>query len=78
MEFDDIAAKHIKDLPRAMRIAMNLIGATKRGGGTSLASYLLFEKEFCKELIECGYRDAMAQRESILQFFEPNPVVPYP
>ncbi|MEH6568686.1 MAG: patatin-like phospholipase family protein [Halioglobus sp.] len=78
MEFDDIAAKHIKDLPRAMRIAMNLIGATKRGGGTSLASYLLFEKEFCKELIECGYRDAMAQRESILQFFDPNPVVPYP
>ena len=78
MEFDDIAAKHIKDLPRAMRIAMGLIGATKRGGGTSLASYLLFEKEFCKELIECGYRDAMAQRESILQFFDPNPVVPYP
>lgn len=77
MEFDDIAAKHIKDLPRAMRIAMRLIGATKRGGGTSLASYLLFEKEFCKELIECGYRDAMAQRDDILQFFDPNPIVPY-
>jgi NTE family protein len=78
MEFDDIAAKHIKDLPWAMRIAMRLIGATKRGGGTSLASYMLFEKGFCKELIECGYRDAMAQRESILQFFDPNPTVPYP
>lgn len=77
MEFDEIAAKHVKDLPRAMRIAMRVIGATRSGGGTSLASYLLFEKAFCKELIDCGYRDAMAQRESILEFFHPNPNPPH-
>ena len=77
MEFDDIAAKHLKDLPLAMRIAMKIIGATKGGGGASLASYLLFEKAFCKELIDLGYRDAMAQRESILEFFNPELVALY-
>jgi NTE family protein len=70
VEFDEIAAKHIKDLPRAMRVAMKIIGATERGGGGSLASYLLFEKEFCKELIDCGYRDAMAKQDDILAFFD--------
>lgn len=75
--FDEIAAKHIKDLPWAMRLAMKVIGATRKGGGTSLASYLLFEKNFCKELIEYGYNDAMAQREDIVAFFEPTPVVSY-
>lgn len=77
IEFDEIAAKHVQDLPRAMRVAMKIIGATKKGGGASLASYLLFEKAFCKELIDCGYRDAMAQRDSIEAFFNPNPVLSF-
>ncbi len=77
MEFDEIAAKHVKDLPRPMRIAMKVIGATEQGGGASLASYLLFEEGFCKELIDCGYRDAMAKREDILAFFNPGPIAPY-
>lgn len=77
MEFDEIAAKHVKDLPLAMRIAMRIIGATEGGGGASLASYFLFEKAFCKELIALGYRDAMAQRESILEFFNPELLAPY-
>ncbi|MFT5134322.1 MAG: NTE family protein [Gammaproteobacteria bacterium] len=75
IEFDEIAAKHIEDLPWAMRLAMKVIGATRKGGGISLASYLLFEKNFCKELIDCGYHDAMAQKEDIMEFFDPHPVV---
>jgi NTE family protein len=77
MAFDEIAAKHLEDLPWALRFAMKVIGGSPKGGGTSLVSYLLFEKAFCKELIDCGYRDAMAQREDILAFFNPNPVVSF-
>lgn len=77
VEFDEIAAKHIKDLPRTMRIVMKVIGASERGGGSGLASYLLFEKAFCRELIEYGYSDAMAQKDSILDFFNPSRIVPY-
>ncbi len=69
--FDEIAARHVGDLPRAMRAAMKITGATGRGGGASLASYLLFESTFCQELIIMGYRDAMAMREDILHFFKP-------
>ncbi|MDX1734277.1 MAG: patatin-like phospholipase family protein [Halioglobus sp.] len=76
VEFDEIAARHVQDLPRAMRVGMRVIGATKGGGGTSLASYLLFEKEFCKELIDYGYRDAMAQKDSIMEFFNPELLAP--
>jgi NTE family protein len=59
-----------------MRIALRTIGASRGGGGVSLASYLLFEKAFCRELIDHGYRDAMNQRESILQFFNPELMSP--
>lgn len=77
MEFDELAIKHVKNLPWAVRFAMRMIGATEGGSGASLASYLLFEKGFCKELIDLGYRDAMAQRESILEFFNPALIAPY-
>jgi NTE family protein len=69
VEFDDIAAKHIGALPRTMRIGMKITGATGKGGGASLASYILFEQSFCRELIDYGYRDAMAQKEDIMDFF---------
>ncbi len=69
IEFDEVAAKHIADLPRAMRALMKVTGATRKGGGASLASYLLFEKAFCNELIKHGYRDAMEQETAIREFF---------
>lgn len=72
--FNEIAESHIASLPRSMRFLFGTLGATRRGGGGSLASYLLFEQPFLHELMECGYRDAMAKRDEIIGFLQPEHV----
>jgi len=74
--FDEIAEKHISCLPRSIRFLFRLLGATGARGGASLASFLLFEAPFIKELIECGYDDAMEQREEILAFLTADSLEP--
>ncbi len=69
IEIDQIASEHLRSLPPAMRTLLNVTGATPRGGGTSLASYLLFQGEFCRDLIDTGYRDALDQRDMLEHFF---------
>lgn len=69
IEFDHLAAKHIKDLPRAMRHLMGRVGANEDGASGSFASYLLFEPGFIQDLIKHGYQDAMDQRSAIEKFF---------
>jgi NTE family protein len=69
IEFDKIAEKHVRDLPRTMRAVLQVTGATQRGGGGSLACFFMFEGAFCRELFDHGYRDAMEQETMIRQFF---------
>ncbi|MCW8193550.1 patatin-like phospholipase family protein [Proteobacteria bacterium 005FR1] len=68
-ELDKIAGRKVRYLPRSMRLFMGATGATARGGGAAAASYLLFAKSFCDELMELGYQDAMWEREAIQEFF---------
>ena len=66
---DKIAQKYLHELPTSLRLFLRLTGATARGGGSSAASYLLFEPGFCRELIAMGTADALAKEDAIRQFF---------
>lgn len=66
---DKIAGRRVRDLPASLRFFLRKTGATASGGGSAVASYLLFSKGYCQELMELGYQDAMWEREAIEQFF---------
>jgi NTE family protein len=68
-DLDKIAARHAHHLPRSIRFLLRGLGAFNRSG-SNLVSYLLFEKPFCRELIELGYQDALRRKEEILPFLE--------
>lgn len=70
---EKIAAQHVKELPLTIRLLLRLVGV-RQHSGTSLVSYLLSEKKFCRALIDLGYRDALRQREKIIQFLDIAPV----
>lgn len=65
---DQIASRYAKTLPSTIRFFMSGIGATK-SSGSSILSYLLFEKQFCNDLIDLGYNDAIDVRDNIEAFF---------
>lgn len=65
---DDIAARHARELPKSLRFFLKGSGTTHKSGAGVL-SYLLFERGFCRELIQCGYDDAMKRKDDILRFF---------
>jgi len=65
---DEIASRHIGSLPLPVRTMLSGIGATEVRG-SALASYLLFESTYTKELIALGQKDTYARREDVVQFF---------
>ncbi len=62
-----IAARYLNELPLSVRFMLRGVGAMSRNG-SNLASYLLFERGFCRALIDLGYQDTMAVRADMLEF----------
>lgn len=73
-ELENIAARHAKLLPRTIRFMLERIGALS-ANGSNLLSYLLFEQDYCRELIALGYQDAMARHEDIVKFLDVKPAL---
>ncbi|GGC73281.1 patatin-like phospholipase family protein [Undibacterium terreum] len=65
---DEIASRHTRNLPLPVRTMLSSIGATEVRG-SALASYLLFESSYTKELIELGKQDTYEKRDEVSKFF---------
>ncbi|MCX5464673.1 patatin-like phospholipase family protein [Alcaligenes parafaecalis] len=70
---DEIATRHIHQMPTAARTLFRVLGVSSKSGpttGGALISYLLFESGYTQELIELGKTDTMSRREEVLAFFK--------
>jgi len=66
-DFNAMAVEYFNELPLSIRLLLRSIGITN-DSESSIVSYLLFEKSYCKELIKLGYADAMEKETSIRSF----------
>lgn len=72
-DLGELASCYVQELPWTIRALLRGIGAG-RESGASLVSYLLFERSYCRHLIDLGYRDAMAQQDALQSFlFDTGP-----
>jgi NTE family protein len=69
---DAIAARHVVTLPTSVRTLLGALGVSSNAAdvkGAVLASYLLFESGFTRELMALGYADTMMQKREVCTFF---------
>ena len=70
---DDLATRHLDALPTMVRALLRGVGVgvdkTQAASGAALASYLLFEASYTRELIALGEADTMARAEEVRRFF---------
>lgn len=62
-----IARQKAHHMPRILRLSINAFGHLDEA--SEILSYLLFDGEFCRNLIEIGYNDALKQKTDIERFF---------
>lgn len=64
----EIAFRHRKELPFAIRALLRGVGGKKSAGESKLLSFLLFEQAYTRELIALGYKDAMKVKDELRDF----------
>ena len=67
ISFNDMAARHFHQMPSGIKSLLRLMGLHNKAD-SSLLSYLIFEQEYCKELIALGMKDGLARAEEIRTF----------
>jgi len=66
-DLGEMAVAHAQRLPKGVRYLLHGLGGTE-GTGANLLSYLLFDRDYCRELLALGFTDAMARRDEIAAF----------
>ena len=72
---EKIAERYLHGLPWTIRILLRAVGVMRKSGA-NLVSYLLFDKSYCRALIDLGYQDAMKRKDEIIDFLNPDPQQP--
>lgn len=63
LDLNRIAEDHYQTLPKTIRMFI------RDTNSSSIASLLMFEKDYCEQLMDLGIADALAKREQIRTFF---------
>lgn len=63
-----VAQMHFKTLPALLRYLLNILGAKNHSG--DLLSFLLFEREFTRDLLELGFQDTINSAKTVIEFFK--------
>ncbi len=71
-DFNAIAVNYYNELPIAVRVLLRGMGISN-DSESSIISYLLFEKNFCNELIRLGFEDALEKEYQIKHFLNLAP-----
>ena len=72
---EKIAERYLHGLPWTIRILLRAVGVMRKSGA-NLVSYLLFDKSYCRALIDLGYQDAMKRKDEIIAFLNSDPQQP--
>ena len=66
-DINAIADKYFHDLPITIRTLLRTIGVNQ-GSNSSITSYLMFEQNYTRELINLGYQDVLKQELELRAF----------
>lgn len=76
-DLGELAIGTLHEFPAIIRFLLRGLGA-KENKGWDLLSYLAFERAYTNQLIELGYFDTLAKKDSILNFIYGEPKIATP